>query len=70
MRIKQGVLGVNVYGSRHPMSKRTANIELAKIRKRRKTGGVHQPWGREMEPRSGTWNLVVLGTRWCMGFVR
>jgi len=27
-------------------------------------------WGREMEPRSGTWNLAVLGTRRCMGFVR
>jgi len=26
--------------------------------------------GREMEPGSGTWNLVVLGTRRCMGFVR
>ena len=25
---------------------------------------------REMEPRSGTWNLAVLGTRRCMGFVR
>jgi len=26
--------------------------------------------GREMEPRSGTGNLAVLGTRRCMGFVR
>jgi len=45
VRIKEGVLGVKVYGSRHPMSKRTENIWMAKIRKGRKTSGVHQPWG-------------------------
>jgi len=27
------------------MSKRTGDIVIAKIRKGRKTSGVHQPWG-------------------------
>jgi len=36
---------VKVCGSRHPMSKRTGDIEVAKIRKGRKTGRVRQPWG-------------------------
>jgi len=43
VRIKEGVLGVKVYGSRNPMSKRTGDIEVVKIRKRRKTNGVYQP---------------------------
>jgi hypothetical protein len=46
VRIKEGV---KVYGSRHPMSKRTWDILVAKIREGRQTSGVHQPWGREME---------------------
>ena len=44
VRIKEGVLGVKVYGSRHPMSKRTWDIGVARIRKERQTSGVHQPW--------------------------
>jgi len=44
VRIK-GVLGVKVYGSRHPMSKRVGDTGMAKIRKERQTSGVHQPWG-------------------------
>ena len=38
------MLGVKVYGSRHPMSKITGDIGVAKIRKGRKTSGVHQTW--------------------------
>jgi len=44
VRIKEGVLGVKVYGSRHPVSKRTGDIGVAKIRKGRKTSGMQQPW--------------------------
>jgi len=44
VRIK-GVLGVKVYGSQHPMSKRTWDNGVAKIQKGRKTSGVHHPWG-------------------------
>jgi len=36
---------VKVYSSRHPMSKRTGDIGMAKIRKERQTSGVQQPWG-------------------------
>jgi len=49
VRIKEGVLRVTVYGSRHPMSKRTGDIWVGNIRKGRKTRGVHQPGGGEME---------------------
>jgi len=45
VRIKVGVLGVKVYGSRHPMANRTGDIGVAKIRNGRKSSGVHQPWG-------------------------
>jgi len=45
VRIKEGVLGVKVYGSRNPMSKRTGDIEVTKIPKGRRTSGVDQPWG-------------------------
>ena len=38
-------VGVKVYGSRHPMSKRTGDSGVAKIRKGRKTSRVRQPWG-------------------------
>ena len=53
------MLGVKVYGSRHPMSKRVGDTGMAKIRKERQTSGVHQPWGqgdgaevRHLEPGS------------------
>ena len=36
---------VKVYGSRHPISKRTGDIGVAKIRKGTKTNRVHQSWG-------------------------
>jgi len=49
VRIKEVVLGVKVYGSRHPISKRTGDTGMAKILKGRKTSRVHQPWGREVE---------------------
>ena len=42
--MKERVLGVKVYGSRHPMLKRTGDIGVVKFRKGRKTGGVYQPW--------------------------
>jgi len=44
VRIKEGVLGVKVYGNRHPTSKRIWDIGVAKIRKGRQTSAVHQPW--------------------------
>ena len=40
----KGVLGVKVYCSRHPMSKRTGDTGVAKIRQGRKTRGIQQPW--------------------------
>jgi len=36
-------VGVKVYGSWHPMTKRTGDIGVAEIRKGRKTRGVPQP---------------------------
>jgi len=53
VRIKEGVLGVKVYGSRHPMSKKNGDDQMAKIRRGRKRSEVHQPalGGREMESR-------------------
>jgi len=45
VRIKEGVLGVKVCGSWHPMSKGIGGTGMAKIRKERQTSGVHQPWG-------------------------
>jgi len=59
VRIKKGVLGVKVYGSRHPISKRTGDIRVAKIRKWIKTRQCTSLGGREMKPRTGTWNLAV-----------
>ena len=59
---------MKVYGSRHPMSKRNEDIWVAKIRKGRKTSGVHQPWGqgdgaevRHLEPGGldGVWDLFA-----------
>jgi len=44
VRVKEEVLGLKVYGSQHPMSKRTGEIGMSKIRKERQTRGVHQPW--------------------------
>ena len=38
---------MKVYGSRHPMLKRSGDVGVAKIRKGRKTSRVHQPWGLE-----------------------
>ena len=58
---------MKVYGSRHPMSKRTGDIGMAK---RDKQAECTSLGGREMELRSGTWILAVLETRLCMGLVR
>ena len=38
-------VGVKVYGSRQPVSKRTRDIGVAKIQKERQTSRVSQPWG-------------------------
>ena len=35
---------MEVNGSQHPMSKRTGDTGVAKIRKGRKARGVQQPW--------------------------
>jgi len=55
VRIKERVLGVKVYGSRHPMSKRTGDIGMAKIRKWRKTIGVGAGRWRRGGQALGTW---------------
>jgi len=61
---------MTVYGSRHPMSKRTGDIGGRRSEKGEKQVECTSPGDREMEPRSGTWILAVLGSRRCMGFVR
>ena len=65
----QSSVRVKVYGSRHRMSKRTGDIGVAKIRKGRKQVQCTILGGREIEAIASTWNLAVLGTRRCMGFV-
>jgi hypothetical protein len=52
VRIKKVVLGMKVYGSRHPISKRTGDIGVAKIRKWIKTRECTSLEGREIKPRT------------------
>ena len=70
VRIKEGVLGVKVHGSRHPMSKSTGTFGWRRFKKGEKQVECASLGGREIEARAGTWNLAVLGTGRCMGFFR
>ena len=70
VRIKEGVLEVKVYGSRHPMSKRTWDIGGGEDPKRETNKWSAPALDSGRWRRSGTWNLAVLGTGRCMGFVR
>ena len=63
VRSKEEMLGLKVYGSRHPMSKRTGDTGMAKIRKERQYKGSAPALGGTEESRSGTWILALLGTR-------
>ena len=57
---------MKVYGGRHPMSERTGDIGVVKIRKGRKMSGVHRPW-RQGDGRGqalGTWQYLGLDGIW------
>ena len=62
MRVKEGVLGVKIYGSRAPHIKETGDNGMANFRKERQTSVVHHPWGqrdgaeiRHLDP-GGIWD--------------
>jgi len=62
-------VGVKVYSSRHPVSKRTGDIGMAKIRKGRKTSRVRQPWGQRNGGEGKHLKPGGIRTRRCMGAV-
>jgi hypothetical protein len=70
VKIKEGVLGVKDYGSRHPTSKRTWDTGGGEDPKRETDKWSAPALEAGRRRRSGTWNLAVLGTGRCMGFVR